>query len=231
MGLFDSIGDAVFGAFGGKAAAEQNWKYQKEAMQNAHQWEVADLEKAGLNPALSAGGNGASTGGAGGSGSPQGDVFGTVLSMINTATSAMKQITETEQVAAQKELTEAQTELTNTQTLNTAKEGNWIDPKTEKEIEEATSRIAQNKTTSALAEEQTNLIKGGTAAKYVGTQLFESAKKASFNKKPNFTETNIKQNQNIVNKLNKKISNALTFKINKVNKRSESSAMGVRRKR
>ena len=39
-----------------------NWLWQKEAMQNRHQWEVADLRKAGLNPILSANG-GASTGG------------------------------------------------------------------------------------------------------------------------------------------------------------------------
>lgn len=35
-----------------------SWKHQKEVMKNRHQWEVEDLRKAGLNPILSAGGQG-----------------------------------------------------------------------------------------------------------------------------------------------------------------------------
>lgn len=55
--------EAIGGAanFGSSAlSAYVGWKHQKEVMQNRHQWEVADMRKAGLNPILSAtGGSGA----------------------------------------------------------------------------------------------------------------------------------------------------------------------------
>lgn len=63
---------AIFGQIAGRVAnkatdflisnynANKAWSRQKQAAQSAHQWEVADLKAAGLNPILSAtGGNGA----------------------------------------------------------------------------------------------------------------------------------------------------------------------------
>lgn len=63
---------AIFGQIAGHVAnkatdllfsnyqANKAWSRQKQAAQSAHQWEVADLKAAGLNPILSAtGGNGA----------------------------------------------------------------------------------------------------------------------------------------------------------------------------
>lgn len=63
------IGGAA-SAFGAKQAGEDAKKataaqiaWERERAQNAHQWEVKDLQAAGLNPILSAGGSGAVTGG------------------------------------------------------------------------------------------------------------------------------------------------------------------------
>lgn len=74
MGIFDgAIGD-IFGAVGNIIGAKQSadaseWatrkqiEWEREKMQNAHQYEVKDLEKAGLNKVLSANGSGAQGGG------------------------------------------------------------------------------------------------------------------------------------------------------------------------
>jgi hypothetical protein len=120
MGLFSSIGGLVNDLTGASSSANssykynaalqnQNWAHQKEAMQNAHQWEVADLKAAGLNPALSAGGNGASTGGAGGGGggvnAPMGDLGG----LLNVLTSFGNLENSTKMTNAQTGLLDAQT--------------------------------------------------------------------------------------------------------------------------
>lgn len=55
MGFLKAIGQGLNDLMGTTSGAELNNKYQKEFAQNAHQWEIKDLEAAGLNPILSAG--------------------------------------------------------------------------------------------------------------------------------------------------------------------------------
>lgn len=83
----------------------QNNAYQKEAMQNAHQWEVEDLKKAKLNPALAIN-NGASTGGIGGSGGSIGMQAGAggFSDIINTASGLMKLASEIKNIDQDTEL-------------------------------------------------------------------------------------------------------------------------------
>ena len=77
--------------------AAVNHAYQKEFAQNAHQWEMQDLQKAGLNPALTAtGGSGASASGGGSFGGGGGqsamnpfDILNGIVGMANQ-TSATK---------------------------------------------------------------------------------------------------------------------------------------------
>lgn len=60
------LANTGLGLWAQSKAARRQWAQQKEALQNQHQWEVADLRKAGLNPILSvnAGAGGASGGNA-----------------------------------------------------------------------------------------------------------------------------------------------------------------------
>lgn len=76
---------AVGGLLGGKKAADankatnaRNLKFQYDMARSAHQWEVTDLQQAGLNPILSAGGSGASASG------------GSSVAVQNEMTEAMK---------------------------------------------------------------------------------------------------------------------------------------------
>jgi len=58
------LGGSALGGIFGRGSARQSMSFQRRAAKQAHQWEVEDLRKAGLNPILSGtGGPGARPGG------------------------------------------------------------------------------------------------------------------------------------------------------------------------
>lgn len=91
MGFLSGVGGMINDVLGGTASAKQQHKYNKEYAQNAHQWEVADLQKAGLNPAISANSGSASSIAGSSVGSSTNGNIGDLVSMGTNLISALSQ--------------------------------------------------------------------------------------------------------------------------------------------
>lgn len=94
--------------------AQMNW--EREKAQNAYQWTIKDMEKAGLNPILAAGGNGATTGSASaptGRQSPQLSSAAALGNFVGDYATLKQQENADEITAAQVAKTHAETEAIN----------------------------------------------------------------------------------------------------------------------
>lgn len=168
MGLLGSIGGAINSITGGTDAAKtsygyssalaaQNAKYQKEFAQNAHQWEVKDLEKAGLNPILSAGGSGASASGGGGGTVGVAAGAGGLSEIMNSAAGLMKLSSEISNINEDAELKRGLQGKTNQeiQKINTENQVNMAKTK------ELASRTLLNSAEAAFTKRRASGKGGG----------------------------------------------------------------------
>lgn len=162
--------------------AQQQYNREVDAYKHRYQWTKESLQEAGYNQALAfMNGGSASNPSSGGTASyapssAKGVNMGNISDILNTNR-------ENETAKVQRELFLAQKEKMNAETLGQLEQNKWISPKTRKEIDEATSRIAVNATQSAKnnAETQKTLeeaeqIKGGLFKKIVGTDPDTAAK-------------------------------------------------------
>lgn len=111
----EAIEDILSGYNSASKLQEDSQAFSREKGQNAHQWEVQDLIKAGLNPVLSAGG--ASAGAIAGSASPtasassgMGSVLSSIPSLISAVSSARANVAQAELYKKQAEAISLQNE-------------------------------------------------------------------------------------------------------------------------
>lgn len=139
----------------------QNFNYEKQAAQNAIQWQMQDLKKAGLNPILAAGYGGANLGGAvGATGASGGGVSGGAGATSGaTGTSGMSPMDLINGLTSAKK-TLADAKAAENQAILTGKQAGIYNKKTMQEISESKSRIATNSAKAGLA--QANAAKAYT---------------------------------------------------------------------
>ena len=171
--LADTVGNLVYSGLGGKASAKQQFQNQKEFMQNAHQWEVQDLEKAGLNPILSAGGNGAT-----------GTATGGTMSSGLGVTDALKNITESGKgiyealIGKENEtkLTNAQVDNLGTQSAKNIAEANAVPQYVKNDTQRTTANSALAQSEIDLNEKEGRIKNEELATKQMENAILEVEK-------------------------------------------------------
>lgn len=99
LGAISGIYGANKSASSAKQLTQMQMAWERERAQNAHQWEVEDLKKAGLNPIISAGGTGATTSGISGA-MPDTSGYNKAVDAINSATTLKRTNAEIENLKA-----------------------------------------------------------------------------------------------------------------------------------
>lgn len=189
MGLFSSVGKIFNDVTGASSAAKYNTQMTREQMKNAHQWEVEDLKKAGLNPILSAGGSTAGAIASGSSGMQAGGIGG-LSDIMNSAAGIAKTMSDMDLQTSQQAVNDSTISKNNTETAGIAAENKWIDKKEAQAIEESQTRAGLNSAKAAesaaakdkiiadqeLAETEKEIKKGGLITKTIGTDPINSFK-------------------------------------------------------
>lgn len=153
-----------------------NNQFQKEFAKNAHQWEVEDLKKAGINPILTAtGGGGADTGGAGGGITPGAGTGGqfSPLDIVSGIVSAKKALSESNAIDTQAKVYEKDILLKEQEILlNKIRLGIEVE-KSKQQLQENQARIdnlnANTKYTNERARGQSAWMTTGTETKFFGS--------------------------------------------------------------
>jgi len=126
-----SLLGGLFGNNSAKKAAKRQMEFQERMARNAHQYEVEDLTKAGLNPVLSAGGSGSASPAGAMASVPNDNIIGDAVSsalqskMINAQIDNMKMDTQKKQ--SERDATDTQGALNTIMFQNQKKTGLLLD--------------------------------------------------------------------------------------------------------
>lgn len=169
MGFLDSVAN-IWNAERANQAnakeAQKNRDWQERMSNTAHQREIADLKAAGLNPILSSGGQGATTGAGAQAQMQQSNISGLDETIINSANT----VKDWKLGESQKDVNESIINKNNAEADFTKGVGTKAE---EKKIEHMQSNIAFNSAKTAEAQSKTGLIKAQqdlTSAQKVATK-------------------------------------------------------------